>query len=128
MHYEAFGFLGLSKFELAQQPYYLQYAHLLDQYFPYYIQQSHCLWHHALLHIQFLYIRQYFVQSNIDELDLPLNLNHRFHEVQPHHRQNLHPFHQVYKLDEQLMDILRVLRIQQLLLLYEQSYFLVLAH
>ena len=128
MHYEAFDFHDLSKFELAQQPYCLQYAHLLDQYFPCYIQQSHYLWHRALLRIQFLYILQYFVQSNIDELDLPLNLNHKFHEVQPHHRQNLHQFHQVYKLDEQLMDILRVLRIQQLLLQYEQSYFLVLAH
>jgi len=44
--------------------------HLLDQYFPCYIQQSHYLWHRALLRIQFLYILQYFVQSNIDELDL----------------------------------------------------------
>ena len=128
MHYEAFGFRDLLKFELAQQPYYLLYAHLLDQYFPCYIQQSHYLWHHALLHIQFLYIQQYFVQSNIDVLDLPLNQNHKFHEAQPHHLRNHHQFHQVYKLDEQPMDTLHGLRIQQPLLQYEQSYFLVRVH
>ena len=57
-----------------------------------------------------------------------INVGQYLEFFRPYVEQNLHQFHQVYKLDEQLMDTLRDLRIQQLLLQYEQSYFLVLAH